>query len=225
MAIRKFVPGDLPKVLEVYQRAFAGPTWREALELAEVQRRWNEQVGFTNFNCFVATEGKRVIGATWWNDIPLEVLVQRHVSATALRAFVQKVPHERLQWIWETIVDPDYQNHGIARSLKVAVLNEVRKSAQRTLVMTRMREDNVRIRSLNQNLGMRPSGVFQACSLTPGMQHQFWYLVTAPRRPRIGVLGASKGNLPEAPALAERMLQCAEEVGFMLAQHGALVFL
>lgn len=223
MDFRKFVPGDLPQILDSYQRAFAGEPWKETLEFSEVQRRWDEQASFPHFHCLVANNDGKVIGATWWSDMSLETVTERHASATALRDYVLGVRHEHFIWIWETIVDPVFQERGVARQLKVVAFEQIRKSPKRVLVMTRMREDNDRIRKLNQNLGMRPTGVFQPCSLTPGMQHQFWYLVTAPYRPRIGVLGASKGNLPEDTVVAERMLQCAEAVGYALAQHGALV--
>ncbi|MDP2789729.1 MAG: GNAT family N-acetyltransferase [bacterium] len=223
MVIRKFVPEDLPEILDTYQRAFAGEPWKETLKFSEVQRRWEEQKSFSNVHCVVATNNGKVIGATWWSDMSLDAVTERHASATTLRNFILNIPHGHFVWIWETIVDPESQERGVARQLKVEALEQIRKTPKRVLVMTRMREDNVRIRTLNQNLGMRQTGVFQPCSLTPGMQHQFWYMVTAPRRLRIGVLGASTGNLPEDPALAARLLQCAEAVGYALAQQGAIV--
>jgi len=48
------------------------------------------------------------------------------------------------------------------------------------LVLTRMREDNHGIIKINRELGMKGTGIYVPCSLTPGMNHQFWYQVYLP---------------------------------------------
>lgn len=45
------------------------------------------------------------------------------------------------------------------------------------ILLTRMRDDNTKIVRANERLGFRRTGIRVASKATPGLQHEYWYLV------------------------------------------------
>lgn len=176
--IRQLCESDSGAILELYREAFAGPPWNETLPDAELTCRWFTALAKTGFGCLVAEEARQIIGATWWDILTLEVL--RQERGDALVEFAKTHQPEKLVWLRETMVLPGYQNQGVARQLKTVALTSICSSnKQPILILTRMREDNLPIIYLNQNLGFKKTGLHVQSSQKADTQHEYWYLLLA----------------------------------------------
>lgn len=173
MKIRDFLENDVDKIQAIYQQAFTGWPWYEYLSAQEVGRRWEIQRVKFGFGCLVAEISKQIVGATWWDIIsPEQLLIERGVE---LADFVNKLPGHDLVWLRETCVNPEFQSRGIASLLKKEAMARLESFNKSTLLLTRMREDNVVIISINTNLGFNRTGIKVPSSQVTGVFHEYWY--------------------------------------------------
>lgn len=183
--IRPYLQGDQKAILRVYRAAFAGPPWHETLSEDEVLRRWTESRAKTGFSCLVAEQDSTIVGATWWNTLTIEELRQERGDMLADFAHTPRsaprwaCPPKTIVWIRETIVIPDAQRRGVARTLKTHVLNMLRYLPKPVLVLTRMRDDNVAIVQTNTHLGFLRTGIRVPSSQRRDIAHEYWYMLIA----------------------------------------------
>lgn len=173
MKIREFHEEDVTKIQSIYQEAFKGFPWYENLSIEEVNRRWKMQSDKPGSNCLVAEIGQEIVGATWWDRITREQLLNER--GEALVEFVKGFSGCDLVWLRETCVSPKFQGQGIAYALKQEVIEILGKSKKLILVLTRMREDNIGIISINTNLGFKQIGIKVPSSQIEGLFHEYWY--------------------------------------------------
>lgn len=173
MLVREFCQRDEQYIKEMYKRAFAGLPWFEDLSVEEVEKRWKNQSTKRGFSCLVADEEGKVIGGTWWDTPNLEEL--RHERGNLLAELAKESGIENIVWLRETCIDPLYKNKGVARQLKKKAV-EIIKQRKPCLLLTRMRDDNLAIITLNTDLGFRRTGIRITCSIKRDTFHEYWYL-------------------------------------------------
>lgn len=180
MIIRKFRDGDEIYIKPIYRICFSGPPWNREVTEEETVARWQDHSSQSGFVCFVAEESQRVVGASWFDTISHEALAQergRELADFAV-SINQTLP---LVWIRETIVDPTFQGKGIASQLKERVMQEISEHIAPVILLTRMRDDNTKIVRANEKLGFKRAGIKVASKATPGLLHEYWYLVLEKR--------------------------------------------
>lgn len=173
MNIREYRAEDSGGVQEVYQRAFAGLPWYEQLSDEEVARRWLACSTRRGFFCLVAEAVGQVIGFTCFDTPTLPELEQER--GEALAKFTSASGQERVVWIRETCVTPEFQGKSLARVLKEAAWSKLCDDKKSAIVLTRMRDDNTRIIHLNETLGFRRTGIRLPDGLIPSVFQEYWY--------------------------------------------------
>jgi GNAT superfamily N-acetyltransferase len=165
-------------VLDIYQRAFAGPPWHELLTTEAVESRWHTYVTKTGFCCLVALLDGGVVGSIWWDrpslselgderGFPLELFARKNMGGRAL------------VWEREVITDPEHQKLGIASQLRQAMIVEIARYGG-ALMLTRMRKDNPPILKIAVRLGFRPTNIEVGSRKWSGVIHQYWYKIVKP---------------------------------------------
>ncbi len=89
--------------------------------------------------------------------------------------FAKKFNGYKLIWLRETCVSPEFQNLGIGTLLKQSIFTNLNDAVISTLLLTRMREDNLPIISINKKLGFQPTGIKVLSSQVLGIFHEYWY--------------------------------------------------
>jgi len=175
MEIRGYRSGDETDIIFAYQEAFNGFPWFNSLSCQEAGAIWQSQSGLSGFECIVAVESGKVVGATWWDTPTADDLAKER--GTELAAFVAGFPAMMAVWLRETLVHPKFHGQGIARTLKEAAFQALSRKQQPLLLLTRMRDDNTAIVKINSSLGMRKTGIRVASQHHPGVMHDYWYVV------------------------------------------------
>lgn len=180
MIIRKYRPGDEIYIKSIYRACFSGPPWNQEVTEEEAAARWQDHSSRPGFTCLVAEENQRVIGASWFDAVSREILAQER--GRELVDFATSIhPTLPLVWIRETIVDPAYQGREVASQIKERVIQEIKERLAPVILLTRMRDDNTKIVRANEKLGFKRAGINVASKTTPGLQHEYWYLVLSKR--------------------------------------------
>lgn len=189
--IRKFRDDDSKDVQVIYRTAFGGQPWYETLSEEEIVRRWGTCRAKLGFDCLVAEEKGEIIGATWWDTPTIDELRQERGNILAAFAHDPRsaprwaCPPKTIVWIRETVVVPDAQRCGVARTLKTHVLNMLSYLPKPVLVLTRMRDDNVAIIRTNAHLGFLRTGIRVPSSQRRDIAHEYWHLlITSPGEKR-----------------------------------------
>lgn len=173
MNIREYKAEDSGGVQEVYRRAFAGPPWCEQLSDEEVARRWQFCLTRRGFSCLVAEMIGQIIGFTCFDTPTLLELEQER--GEALAKFTSASGQKQIVWIRETCVTTKFQGKSLARVLKEVAWARLCNSQTSTIVLTRMRDDNIRIIHLNETLGFRRTGIRMPDRLVPSVFQEYWY--------------------------------------------------
>jgi L-amino acid N-acyltransferase YncA len=173
--IRDFRWTDVIAIHRAYQGAFAGFPWYETLSDAEVQRRWESYMSKRGFRVLVAEWFGEVVGALLW-DAPIldELRVER---GEILARFAERHLGFKTLLIWEreVFVSPDAQRKGIGTELRRSFLDRMRETAT-TLILTRMRNDNLPIIHIARMFGFSPTGIKTPSSQAPGVSHEYWFM-------------------------------------------------
>lgn len=175
MHIRAMKPADEKFIRALYRAAFAGAPWFENMSEEEAVVRWNLHRGKNGFSCLVAEEAGELMGATWWDIPSIDALRAERGDALAEFALRESATGGRIIWIRETVVSPQFQCRGIARALKASSL-EVISAEAKSLILTRMRDDNMSILRVAMRLGFKRTGICVPSKSNPNVQHEYWYL-------------------------------------------------
>ncbi len=180
MKIREYTVNDVIGIEIIYRKAFSGFPWYEDLSIKEVKRRWNIQRLKSGFKCLVAEIDGQVVGATWWNSMTIEEL--NNERGGILGVFPKKFVGCKLIWLRETCVSPEFQNLGVGTLLKQDIFIHLSDIGKSTLLLTRMREDNFPIISINKKLGFQQTGIKVPSSQIVGIFHEYWFKYLLKRR-------------------------------------------
>ena len=173
MEIRSYTNNDIVGIEIMYRRAFSGFPWYEDLSIKEVERRWNVQSSKKGFKCLVAEISGQVVGATWWNKITIEEL--NNERGDLLGNFASKFVGYEFIWLRETCVTPEFQNFGVGTLLTQNIFKNLNNNDKSVLILTRMREDNLPIISINKKLGFEPTDIRMPSSQIEGIFHEYWF--------------------------------------------------
>jgi len=171
---------ELDALERIIVGAFAGFPWFETLSRAEAKSRVETQQIREGTQIIVArNENDKVVATSWLDSPTLEQLeIER---GQQIRQFVEKIMKEqgvvRLLWERELLVDPEYQKQGIGTELRAFVMAEIDKLSEKTLILSRMRDDNVGTIKIAERLGFQRTGITKPSSQTPDFNHEYWYRV------------------------------------------------
>jgi GNAT superfamily N-acetyltransferase len=139
-----------------------------------VENRLKNQIQLPGFRGLVATEDDLIAGAIWWESISIERL--RQERGEVLVGFVQGLMSvQNMIWEREVIVAPSYQGRGLGRALRQEFLQKVCFDFNPVLILTRMRDDNLPIVKIAQQIGFLRTGIKVPSSQVPGLNHEYWY--------------------------------------------------
>lgn len=176
MIIRKYRDGDEMYIKSIYQICFSGPPWNQEVTIEEAAACWRDHSSRDRFTCFVAEENQLILGASWFDAISHDALVQER--GRELMDFAIAIDSELpLVWIRETFVDPAFQGRKIASQLKDRAMQEIKDYFIPVIILTRMRDDNTKIVRANERLGFKRTGIKVASETTMGLLHEYWYFV------------------------------------------------
>jgi hypothetical protein len=166
-------------LLDLYATAFAGFPWFEILAQSEIEKRIQSNANQSGFN-FIDYEVEGKLAGAIWYDVPsLEQLAQdRGQDLAALARQIMAAENlPTLVWEREVMVSPQQQKKGIATQLRNSMFASIQSQYGDSLILTRMRDDNVGIITVAQRVGFVRTGITRPSSQTPDFKHEFWYKV------------------------------------------------
>lgn len=184
MKIRPLLLSDGEEIIRIYREAFAGYPWFENLSYEEVSQRWSTLRNKRGLQGLVAEIDDVFAGVMWWDKPTIDEL--REERGRYLSDFVE--PHAisgyQLVWMRETIVSPSFQNRGIAKALKEEAMRAL--VLERRILLTRMRCNNHAIIRINEQQGMRRTGITVPCRLDDTKYHEYWYQLVGEKLEVVG---------------------------------------
>ncbi|MEK7496767.1 MAG: hypothetical protein AAB657_02575 [Patescibacteria group bacterium] len=169
---------DISELKLVYQQAFAGFPWYESLSNEEVDKRWQKYINASEFCGLVATKDGVLVGGHWWNIFTQLKFAENY--GYKLADFVKSVCASDIPIIWEAglVVLPKCQGDGshIGTRLRTRFIDDVTKNLSASLIISRMRGDNLPTIKIAEKLGFRRTGIKTPSSQKVGVFHEYWYL-------------------------------------------------
>ncbi|MBI5645092.1 hypothetical protein HY970_03260 [Candidatus Kaiserbacteria bacterium] len=159
-------------LVQMYKESFSGFPWFEDLSHSEVEARVSKHMGQRGFAGILGSVDNEPVGASWWNTPTLAELAEEKGPEVA--RFATSYAHHHLVWERELLVRPRYQGRGYSLPLRKAFLASLELG--RTLVLTRMRDDNVGTLKTGEAVGFRPTSIVTP-SKKEGAFHRVYYLL------------------------------------------------
>ena len=174
MFIRTLVLADKAVVQSVIKDAFGGFPWYMDHSDSELDDLWQSSTAEPCFSGLIAVNNDGdIAGVSWWHFPSLD-----SIRGNRLARFVSDTREDRtLVWEDAILVRQKYQNQGIGAMLRKAFIEEVSKSSNRTMILSRMRSDNVPTLLLAQRIGFRPTGARSKEGNQSPLFQEFWYLL------------------------------------------------
>ena len=168
------------EVAELLQRGFAGAPWFEDISDTEALERVESHALKPGFEAILVREADAIVAGLWYDTPSLHEL--RDERGTDLANFAQAIGEDyginKMVWEREVVVHPEYQGRGFATRLRRAFLEQLVAGApQPTLLLTRMRDDNMAVISVAEKLGYARTGIRMPSSQKPETTHEYWYTV------------------------------------------------
>jgi len=173
----------MPEMATVYKEAFAGFPWYEQLSIEETFNRVannSEKAGFDAFLAFASDGSDQIVGGLWYDKPTLEELEKER--GFELREFVELLGMNQstanIVWEREVLVKPGFQGLKIATNLRTLFISYVsQEMSEGGVILTRMRDDNLPIIKVAENVGYQRTGIKVASSQNPSTKHEYWYSV------------------------------------------------
>jgi RimJ/RimL family protein N-acetyltransferase len=159
----------------MYAECFSGPPWNQPVSRTEATERWKKHISMSSFYCLVAEIDNKIIGASWFNVMSPEELKEER-GEEILNFVTSKHQGRKILWIRETIVDPKFKNQGVAKSIKSEIMSHIRANLPQSLLLTRMRDDNVGIIKVNEKIGFKRTGIKIKSLSNRDINHEYWYM-------------------------------------------------
>lgn len=172
MQMRDLAYPDFEKLIVLYQDAFSGFPWFENLSEAAVRARLEKIFSFPGFRGIVLEKDGQIIGAELWDELSLERLGKERGSELA--DWAKNNLWNVLLWERELMVAQEHQCNGYSKLLRGQFLVEVSKLYGESLVLTRLREDNIGTIKCALHYGYSKTGVWSPASQAP-LKHEYWY--------------------------------------------------
>lgn len=171
--------GHVEKLVTAYRRAFAAYPWYENLSKEQVIERWQcylaqkDSQGLVYFNDNADID---LGGAVWWDCPSQEVLLSQQ-GEILLDTYKKNFFPRKIIWERGIIVDPSFQNKGIASLIRSRFIFEIEQWEVNSVIFTRMRADNFGIMRIAEKLGFYRTGIKMPSSLNPSTFHEYWYRI------------------------------------------------
>jgi hypothetical protein len=178
--ISPFHTRETAAVKDLYRKSFAGPPWNENLTGEEIDRRWAYSLARDGFVCRIAKDSLGRLAGVMWLDTPTDEFVASERGPHLLNRVREIHPDAPIVWCRDTMVSMRHTGRGVAKLLKLEefpkVIAAIKKSqgVDAVICVTRMRDDNPAIISINERLGFQRSGIRHRCSSNPRESHEFW---------------------------------------------------
>lgn len=160
---------DLSKL---FRDAFATAPWFENLDEAEGDRRADSILLRKDVKCLIAKIKNEVVGCILFDTLDLENLKKERGEALANWAAEKGL--DSVGWEREVMVSLKYQSMGIGQELRDRILKQLEADKTYQTMITRMRDDNVKIIKGAEKFGYRRTGV-RLKSPTGDYWHEYWY--------------------------------------------------
>ncbi len=179
------VPLIIAITLPTYKQAFLEGVWKENLSDEEITRRLTKNFS-GDFKGYWYVDHDGLLACTsWYQFVDLSFI--RQEKGDQLADFSQQIltnfDTSIIVWHAETITHPLYWRQGLAKQAKQQVMRDLDQFSRlhnSVLVLTRMRDDNRSIIAINQELGMKRTGIRMFCTTDPGnpeKMHEYWYKI------------------------------------------------
>ncbi len=155
--------------------AFLSPPWCEDLSEEECQKRATNILNKRAIQCFSAEIAGRVVGVILTDTVALEDL--RQERGVDLYNWALKMQWENIGWGRESLILREYQSMGIGSILREKVMDHIAQTRIYSGLLTRMRDDNIRVIKIAEKFGYIRTGVRVKSSLGENIWHEFWYKV------------------------------------------------
>ncbi len=167
----------LPEVGNLYREARTVFPWNEiSLDFDEACEYIASLTQHDGFGAFMAESSEgQILGARLHELITVDQLEDER--GPTLREFIQTLlaPSDEISVVWtrETFVSPCYQRQGLATSLGRAALTYMTDQCNESLVLCRVRNDNLGSIKGVERVGYKRSGVSQPHSTLQGVEHEY----------------------------------------------------
>ena len=179
------IPELIKITIPTYHDAFKEGVWKEDLSYEEIAKRLSKSFA-TNFHgLWLIDIDNKLVATSWYQFMNLKVL--RKEKGAILTRFAKKICTEKyihfIVWHTETITHPNYKSQGLGSLLKKYIFEDLETIAKRyepILLLTRMEDDNKAIIKINEELGLKRTGIRMPCTTAPtdpNKYHEFWYKV------------------------------------------------
>lgn len=172
------------EVAELLRRGFAGAPWFEDISETEALGRVESHAMKPGFEAILAREAETIVAGLWYDTPSLDELRDERGADLAdfTRAMSEKAGIGKVVWEREVVVHPAYQGRGLATGLRREFLEQLAADeSQPTLLLTRMRDDNVVVIAIAQKFGYTRTGICMPSSQKPEISHEYWYRVVSNR--------------------------------------------
>lgn len=181
---KKFI-GNLDQVYLMYKEAFAGFPWYENLLYEEIQKRVTVDLSKEGFDSFIAENPNdgNIIGGLWFYSITVSSLESERGKELANfgRFICESNGITNIIWERELMVKPDFQNARIGTRLRTNfVFYLADRYPQGTVILTRLRDDNIGTIKIAERLGYLRSNVRIPSSKNQSLFHEYWYKLVNP---------------------------------------------
>ena len=175
MDIQVYRNSDFDALLNIYRECFTGFPWFNKPSYDDAFSRLDRQLRRTDCICLVAKVDKKIIGASWCDEILLVELEQERGGVEASSIIRVNFSDMRLIWLRATIVSPAYQGQGLTKKIKIHLHDQIKLKYTKPLIVTRMRSDNIPIIKINTELGYKKLGVATRSKLDALAMDEYWY--------------------------------------------------
>lgn len=171
------------EIVSIHNKAFAGFPWFFDTPDEEVSRHISEIINKKGFEAFLAqTEEKTIIGVLTY-DKPSLVDIKQEWGEKLVKFSTSLLLENSInEMIWEReiFVAPEYQNEKIGNNLRQSFLDYLQVHYPHgVLLLTRMREDNVKIIHIAKKFGYQQTRI-KTLSTKEGIKQEYWYKLLLP---------------------------------------------
>lgn len=155
--------------------AFLSPPWCEDLSDNECQKRATAILDKRDIQCFTAKYCENVVGVILTDTItPDELAFERGAN---LANWASQKGWGTIGWEREILLLRAHQSRGIGTILREKMLSHLSQRKNYSALLTRMRDDNIRVIKIAENFGYLRTGIRVKSSLGENIWHEFWYKV------------------------------------------------
>ena len=168
------------EVAKLLQTSFAGAPWFEDLSNNEAMKRVEGHAMKPGFEAYLVEDQGAIVAGLWYDTPSIDELAEERGDdlANFARTVCKDMDLEQIIWQRESVVHPDYQSQGLATLLRKKFIDDIEKNSRcSSLLLTRMRDDNLGIIRVAEKFEYARTGIRMPSSQNPDADHEYWYKV------------------------------------------------